>query len=72
MPTIVIQDDHIIRATTVLFDPTTPDERRQAFAALGAAFGLASGNVRSRPLGAGRAQTDCAARSRYSSLSLRL
>ena len=32
MPTIVIQDDHIIRVTTVLFDPSTVEERRAAFA----------------------------------------
>ena len=32
MPTIVIQDDHVIRSLTVLLDPDTIEERRQAFA----------------------------------------
>ena len=32
MPTIVIQNDHIIRALQVILDPDCPQERRDAFA----------------------------------------
>ena len=32
MPTLVIQNDHIIRALQVILDPTCPQERRDAFA----------------------------------------